>query len=186
MAERAKAPAGKLGHVSGQGKRRRKAEAAGLPTRASRDDDLNQRIIKLLQQDGRMAYDIIAAELNVSAGTVRNRVNRMRDAGEFSIVAVVDPVAVDYAVDAMIGINVAANATPKSLAERLGPFPEVVYVLWVSGRYDLLVELVCDAETAFTEFLERHLYGQPDIAQIEVMTGIGMFKNQFLLKRHVE
>ena len=186
MGESAEALAGKPGQGSGQGKQSREAEAVRLPTRASLDDGLNQRIIKLLQQDGRMAYDMIAAELDVSAGTVRNRVNRMRDAGQLSIVAVVDPVAADYAVDAMIGIKVATNATPQSLAERLSPFPEVVYVLWVSGRYDLLVELVCDAETAFTDFLERHLYGQPDIAQLEVMTGIGMFKNQFLLKRHVE
>ena len=185
MAGVAKGSAGKAGAGNGQGKVRREAVSAKLPARASPDDDLNQKIIRLLQQDGRLPYDVIAAELKVSAGTVRNRVNRMRDAGQISIVAVVDPVATGYAADAMLGIKVAPTATPKSVADRLGPFPEVVYILWVSGRYDLLVELVCDAETAFTEFLERHLYGQPDIAQLEVMTGIDMFKNQFLLKRHV-
>ena len=57
--------------------------------------------------------------------------------------------------------------------------------MWVSGRFDLLVEVVCDEETELTKFLNDHIHGQTDIARVEVMTQIGMFKNQFLLKRHV-
>ena len=56
-------------------------------------DDLNQKIIRLLQDDGRATYDVIGQELGVSGGTVRNRVARMREAGMLRIVAVVDPVA---------------------------------------------------------------------------------------------
>ena len=165
--------------------KRVEAERPKLSPRASPSDDLNQKIIKLLQEDGRLPYDVIAAQLEVSAGTVRNRVNWMRDAGMLSIVAVVDPVAADYAADAMLGIKVSAAATPESVAQRLGAREEVVYVMWVSGRYDLLVELVCDAEQELTDFLAAQIHKQPDIAQVEVMTSIGMFKNQFLLKRHV-
>ena len=54
-------------------------------------DDLNQRIIRLLQDDGRAAYDEIAQKLGVSGGTIRNRVARMHEAGMLRIVAVVDP-----------------------------------------------------------------------------------------------
>ena len=109
----------------------------------------------------------------------------MCDAGMLSIVAVVDPIAADYAADAMLGLKVAPGTTPQEVADRLQAFPEVVYIIWVSGRFDLLVEIVCDADTAFTDFLSRQLYDQTDIAFVEVMTCIGMFKNQFLLKRHV-
>ena len=78
-------------------------------------NDLNAEIIRLLQEDGRLPYGIIASKLGVSAGTVRNRVSRMRDAG----VAVVDPIAVDYASDAMLGIKVAAGVTPEAVANCL-------------------------------------------------------------------
>ena len=61
---------------------------------SSPHDDLNQQIIRLLQDDGRAAYDVIGQQLGVSGGTVRNRVARMREAGMLRIVAVVDPVAV--------------------------------------------------------------------------------------------
>ena len=148
-------------------------------------DDLNQQIIRLLQEDGRAAYDVIGQKLGVSGGTIRNRVTRMRDAGMLRIVAVVDPVAVDYESDAMLGIKTAPGVAPTAVAQRLDPYPAVVYVMWVSGRFDLLVEVVCDEETELTTFLNDHIHGQPDIAHVEVMSRLGMFKNQFLLKRHV-
>ena len=148
-------------------------------------DDLNQRIIRLLQDDGRAAYDVIGQRLGVSGGTIRNRVARMRAAGMLRIVAVVDPVAVDYESDAMLGIKTAPGIAPASIAQRLDPFPAVVYIMWVSGRFDLLVEVVCDEETELAHFLNEHIHGRPDIAHVEVMTRIGQFKNQFLLKRHV-
>ena len=152
---------------------------------SSPHDDLNQRIIRLLQDDGRAAYDLIAQQLGVSGGTVRNRVARMREAGILRIVAVVDPVAADYESDAMLGIKTAPGVAPAAVAQRLDPYPAVVYIMWVSGRFDLLVEVVCDEETEFARFLNEHIHGQPDIAHVEVMTRIDMFKNQFLLKRHV-
>ena len=161
-------------------------EHAGDVSRLSSPfDDLNQRIIRLLQEDGRAAYDVIGQKLGVSGGTIRNRVARMRDAGMLRIVAVVDPVAVDYESDAMLGIRTAPGIAPGAVAQRLDPYPAVVYIMWVSGRFDLLVEVVCDEETELANFLNKHVHGQPDIAHVEVMTRIGMFKNQFLLKRHV-
>ena len=161
-------------------------DAAGsVSPLSSPTDDLNQRIIRLLQDDGRAAYDVIGQELGVSGGTVRNRVTRMREAGMLRIVAVVDPVAVDYEADAMLGIKTAPGVAPAALAQRLEPHPGVVYIMWVSGRYDLLVEVVCDEETELAVFLAEHIHGHPDISDVEVMTRLGMFKNQFLLKRHV-
>ncbi len=161
-------------------------DAAGsVSPLSSPADDLNQQIIRLLQDDGRAAYDVIGQKLGVSGGTIRNRVARMRDAGMLRIVAVVDPVAVDYETDAMLGVKTAPGIAPAALAQRLEPHPAVVYIMWVSGRFDLLVEVVCDEETELASFLDGHIHGYSDIAQVEVMTRIGMFKNQFLLKRHM-
>ena len=162
------------------------SEPAGtLSPLSSPADDLNQRILRLLQDDGRAAFDVIGQKLGVSGGTIRNRVARMRDAGMLRIVAVVDPVAVDYKADAMLGIKTAPGTGPAALARRLEPHRAVVYIMWVSGRFDLLVEVVCDDETELPIFLDEQIHGHSDIARVEVMTRLGMFKNQFLLKRHV-
>lgn len=150
---------------------------------ASPKDDLNQSIIKLLQEDGRMPYKDVAGLLDVSEGTIRNRVQSMKQSGLLKIVALADPMVVRYKADAMIGIKVKSPATPRQVANRLSEFSEVVYVIWVSGRYDLLIEVVCETKESFQDFLENECFESNDIDQIEVMTGIEMFKNQFLLKR---
>ncbi|MEM7225972.1 MAG: AsnC family transcriptional regulator [Pseudomonadota bacterium] len=153
------------------------------PILASPMDGLNRAIVSLLEQDGRLPFKEIAERLEVSEGTVRNRVNWMKRSGMLRIVAIADPTAFHYKADAMLGLKVASSSSPKKVAERLARHPEVVYILWVTGRFDLLVEIVTDSEESFLEFLERHCHDQADIAQIEVMSGLAMYKNQFLLKR---
>ncbi len=107
----------------------------------------------------------------------------MKQSGLLKIVALADPMVVRYKADAMIGIKVKSPSTPRQVAERLAEFSEVVYVIWVSGRYDLLIEIVCETSESFQDFLEAQCFESNDIDQIEVMSGIEMFKNQFLLKR---
>ncbi len=152
----------------------------------SASDKLNRMIVRMLEEDGRRPFAEIAAALNVSEGTIRNRVSGMRQAGELRIVALVDPGAAEYQTDAMLGLKVAASATPASVAERLAAQQEVVYILWVSGRYDLLVEIVSEERDALVRFLETHIHGKPDIASVETMTGLKSMKNQFLLKKNWE
>lgn len=147
-------------------------------------DDLNQKIIRLLQKDGRMAFSEIAQNLDVSEGTIRNRVNGLRSSNMLRIVAMADPVATEYTTDAMLGLNVAPGTTPKQVADRLELDPRVVFVLWVAGRYDLLIEVVSDDHEALQDFLESQIHGCDDIADVDVMLGLKNFKNQFLLKRN--
>lgn len=149
---------------------------------ASTEDDLNREIIKMLQQDGRLPYRDIATALDVSEGTIRNRVQSMKKAGALRIVALVDPTEVRYKADAMIGLKVAPGYSVEQVSERLGRSSDVVYILWVAGRYDLLIEIVTNSHSDFHEFLEKEIHTQPDIASSETMSGLKNFKNQFLLK----
>ena len=150
----------------------------------SPNDGLNRQIVRMLEEDGRRPFNDIAAALEVSEGTIRNRVNGMRQAGQIKIVAIVDPGAVEYKTAAMIGLKVGSVTTPAHVAERLGQLDEVVYVLWVSGCYDLLVEIVSDDQDGLARFLESHIHGQTDIAEADTMIGLKNFKNQFLLKQN--
>jgi Lrp/AsnC family transcriptional regulator, regulator for asnA, asnC and gidA len=126
----------------------------------------------------------MAAALDVSEGTIRNRINALKQSGMLRIVALVDPSVVEYETEGMLGIKVAGGHTPQRLASRLNECSEVIFILWVSGRYDLLVEIVANDREHFLAFLDKHVYGHDDIASVEVMTGLKNFKNQFLLKRN--
>jgi len=149
-------------------------------------DELNKNIVKMLQRDGRIPFKEMADALDVSEGTVRNRVNWMKQSGMLKIVAIADPSAFHYRSDAMLGIKVASGSSPKQVANRLADLNEVVYSIWVSGQFDLLIEIVTETQDQFLEFIEEHFFAQPDIDSVDVMTCLSMFKNQFLLKRDME
>jgi len=148
------------------------------------EDKLNREIVAMLQSDGRMAFSEIAKSLSVSEGTIRNRFNSMKQAGMLRIVAITDPVAAEYKSDAVLGIKVAAGHTVQALSERLAASNDVIYILWVSGRYDLLVEVVSNDRNGFLSFLDEEIHGHLDIGSSETMSGLKNFKNQFLLKQN--
>lgn len=166
------------------GDRRGGETPARVPDKSSPDDALNRAIIEMLREDGRMPYSEIAQALDVSEGTIRNRVTSMKRAGLLRIVAIVDPVVSEYQTQAMLGIKIASGHTPQSVADRLMALPDIVYILWVSGRFDLLIEVASNDQQEFLNFLQNEILGQTDIASCETMTGLQNFKNQFLLKRN--
>ena len=153
-------------------------ETSGLRNR------MNQAIVRILQKDGRKPLSEIAQTLCVSEGTIRNRVNAMKESGYLRIVAITDSGMSEYRTEAMIGIIVAPGCRPEEVAQRLSALEEVVYVVWVSGRYDLLIEVVTDNRRDFLRVLSEHIHGSDDISASDVMTGLMNFKNQFLLKNN--
>jgi len=126
-----------------------------LPTRDTLKDKLNQQIIDLLELDGRLPFKEIANSLNISEGTVRNRVNRMKDAGVLQIKALVDRSAINYSTDSMLGIKVASSSSPSLVAKRLENCNEIVFIMWVTGRYDLLVEIASESDDTLSKFLKN-------------------------------
>lgn len=146
-------------------------------------DELNRQIIAILEEDGRTPFSDIAQALDVSEGTIRNRVNALRDANMLRIVAITDPVAREYRTDAILGVKVAPGVSPASVANRFQDDPRVVFALWVAGSFDLILEIVSDDADALQGFLETEIHSATDIAHFEVMMGMKNFKNQFLLKR---
>lgn len=140
-------------------------------------DALNRAIINLLQDDGRLSFARIAEMLGVSEGTVRNRVNRMIEAKVLRIIAVADPLALGYTGYAMLAMRFAPNADPDAVAKRFAEHQEVTYVLLVAGRYDLLVEIICENQVQLRDFIFANCYRQPDIASVEPMFSLAMYKN---------
>ena len=91
-----------------------KSDAPSIRPVNANHDEINKKIIALLQQDGRIPYSTIASKLGLSEGAVRKRVNRLQQCGALRIVAVVDPLALSYDVYTMLGICVAPDSQPES------------------------------------------------------------------------
>ena len=131
-----------------------------------RPDDLDLAILELLRSDGRKPYTEIAQVLQVSEGTVRNRVARLVQKGVMQIVGLIDPIRLGYDAPAMIGVNV-QNADIDEVARKIASFPEVSYLIMVSGGFDLIVEVICRDRTHITEFINQKLRKIPGVAQTQ-------------------
>src|SRR5690348_11579030 len=80
-------------------------------------DEVNKAIIEQLQADGRRSYAAIAAAVGLSEAAVRQRVQRLLDAGVMQIAAVTDPLQLGFTRQAMIGIN--ADGDLREIADKL-------------------------------------------------------------------
>lgn len=118
-------------------------------------DDVSKAIIEQLQQDGRRAYATIGKAVGLSEAAVRQRVQRLLDAGVMQIVAVTDPLTVGFPRQAMIGLRVEGDLEP--VAEALEAMSEVDYVVITAGSFDILVEVVCENDDHLLEVLNKRI-----------------------------
>ena len=83
-------------------------------TGRARLDPIDRSIVELLQRDGRMAFTAIAADIGLTEGAVRRRVQRLTETGAMQVVAVTDPVALGDRRVALIGLRISAARIPAS------------------------------------------------------------------------
>lgn len=145
--------------------------------RALGKDALNRKIIAMLQHDGRMPFSKIAEELGTSEGTVRYRVNQMTEAKVLKIIGVADPVALGNEGYALIALKLGSSADPREVSRRFESCDEVTFILFAAGQYDLVIEVICETHRNLREFLLEHCYGQADIAAVEPMMALALYKN---------
>jgi Lrp/AsnC family transcriptional regulator, regulator for asnA, asnC and gidA len=116
-------------------------------------DDVAKRIIEQLQQDGRRTYATIGRAVGLSEAAVRQRVQRLLDAGVMQIVAVTDPLQLGFPRQAMIGVRTTGDL--EQIADRLAELDEVDYVVITAGSFDLVTEVVCRNDDHLLETLQR-------------------------------
>ncbi len=129
-------------------------------------DGVDQYIIEAMRQDGRIAFAQIAQQLNVSPGMIRVRYNRLVEMGILKVVAVTNPLRMGYKTMAMIGIRTEGEKMLQ-VAEQVAAFEEVIYLIVVSGRYDIIAEVVCRDHAHLLRFLTERLYTVEGVRESE-------------------
>jgi Lrp/AsnC family transcriptional regulator for asnA, asnC and gidA len=138
-------------------------------------DDIDLEIISILQHDGRTPFTEIAKTLDISEGTVRNRVARLQEQDIIQVVGLIDPYQLGFDAPAMIGVTV---DPPKleSAAAQIAQFPEVSYLIMVSGEFDLIVEVMCRNRVALATFLNERLRQVPGVTRTQSNIILRTFK----------
>lgn len=140
-------------------------------------DDIDKSLIGLLQQDGRLPYTRLAAEVGLSEAAVRQRVQRLIESGATQIVAVTDPMMLGFRRMAMVGVRVEGDV--RSIADTVASIPEVDYVVIVGGSFDLLLEVVCEDDDHLLSLLDDKIRSVPGVRTTETFTYLRLCKQTY-------
>lgn len=138
-------------------------------------DQADRAIIQALKNDARMPYSQIAADLGVSPGMVRQRVQRMTEAGVLQLVAVTNPLKIGYHTMALIGVKADGNRL-QEIARAISAFDEVIYLTICSAAYNLLVEVTCFDNNHLLTFLTEKLYSVEGVRDSETFIYLDIVK----------
>jgi len=111
-------------------------------------DSLDKKIVRLLTEDGRIPVGDMAARLGVTAPTIRSRIKNLEKTGKLKITGLIDPFEHKNLIAALIGINIISYGKLDEILEKLGNLDYVTWVAVVTGRYDVIAEVVVNGGMA--------------------------------------
>jgi Lrp/AsnC family transcriptional regulator for asnA, asnC and gidA len=141
-------------------------------------DETDLKILEILRKDGRAAFAEIAGQLHVSPGTIRQRYNRLEEQGYVKVVAITNPIHRGLKTMALIGVRTDGNQMLK-VADKIAKLKEVVYLVVVSGRYDIMIEVFCRDHEDLLNFVTEKLYGIEGVRETETFMHLRIVKEVY-------
>lgn len=131
-------------------------------------DEMDRKLLRVLQADGRITNHNLAQLCNISPAACFERVKRLRAQGVISgYTALVDPDKVGHAL--MIFVEVLLDRTTDdiftSFAAHVRSIPEVLECHMVAGGFDYLLKVRVRDMAAYRAFLGETLVAMPGIRE---------------------
>ncbi|WP_422386639.1 Lrp/AsnC family transcriptional regulator [Kribbella rubisoli] len=140
-------------------------------------DDTSKAIIEQLQLDGRRSYAAIGKAVGLSEAAVRQRVQRLTEAGVMQVVAVTDPLELGFDRQAMIGIK--AEGALEPIADELAKMDEVEYVVVTAGSFDILAEVLCESDEHLLQVLSERVRQIEGVKATETFVYLKLVKQTY-------
>ena len=141
-------------------------------------DELDRRIIGLLQLDGRISNVKIARKLGVAEATIRRRVNRLIQGDVISIAAILNIEKLGYTTSGFIGLQVRPGKAD-DVADALAGLAEVHYVSVTTGGYDVFLWVGLESSERLGEFLHTKIAAIDGVQRTETFVNLGIKKRTY-------
>ena len=140
-------------------------------------DDIDKKIINILQENDKTQYQRIAKQLDLGASTVHYRIKKLIQNGiitNFS--AIIDPEKVGYSTSAVIGLNV-DPLKMHDIARQLTMYNEVQLVTTSSGDHDIIINILAEDGKHLWRFINEHIKPIDGVEKkIHVSTYLDIYK----------
>jgi Lrp/AsnC family leucine-responsive transcriptional regulator len=131
-------------------------------------DETDRRLLKALQDDGRITNADLAKRCHLSAAACHDRVRRLRERGVIvGYAAILDPAKVERAL--LIFVEVRLEHTTRTdfdaFAEAVARVPEILECHMVAGGFDYLVKARVRDMQAYRAFLGDVIVALPGVRE---------------------
>lgn len=142
-------------------------------------DDIDLKIVRALQMDGRMAVQDLAEKVGLSASPCARRVRLLEKAGIIKgYAAIIDASKVGLPISVFASIKLERQREEEldRFAKAVSRWPEVVDCFLMTGQRDYLMRIVVSDLEAYERFLKEKLTKLDGVASIESSFALGEIK----------
>ncbi|HIP88913.1 MAG TPA: Lrp/AsnC family transcriptional regulator [Thermococcus paralvinellae] len=144
-------------------------------------DELDRKILSLLQKDARLSYREIAKELDVAVGTVYNRLRKLEEEGVLKgFYPKLDYEKLGYELTAIIGIR-AQGKRIIQIEREIAKDDHVLCVYDVTGEYDIIVIAKFKGREDMNRFVKKVL-AIDGVEKTNTHVAMDIVKEDFILK----
>jgi DNA-binding Lrp family transcriptional regulator len=143
-------------------------------------DRVDRRILKALQDDGRMTNVDLARRAEISAPPCLRRVRALEEGGYIrGYHADINPEALGFGVTvfAQVGLSSQAETDLRAFEALMQSWPEVRECHMLAGETDFLLRIVAVDWDAYQRFLTTRLTAAPNVSHVKSSLAIRTSKN---------
>jgi Lrp/AsnC family transcriptional regulator, regulator for asnA, asnC and gidA len=139
-------------------------------------DELDDKLISLLQSNGRASNIELAKQVGVSEGTIRRRFRNLIKDEVIRVVAIPDPAKLGRGTTAVIALQVDPSEVDP-VASKLAEIPEVQYVSVTTGAFDVFLWVALGSPEELSSFLRLQVGGISGVRRTETFVNLSIRKN---------
>jgi len=143
-------------------------------------DDIDRRILKMLQDDGRVTNVKLAASVGISAPPCLRRVRALETAGYirgYHADLNAEELGFGVTVFAQVGLDSQAETDLAAFEDRVANWPMVRECAMLAGEADFLLKVVAKDWDAYQSFLTQELTAAPNVAHVKSALSIRSSKH---------
>ncbi len=138
-------------------------------------DDVDKKMIKIFHKDGRKSYRSIAKQLDISIGTVHNRIEKLLKSGIIKgFTPVIDHEKLGYSLTTIIGVKVKGGLL-KHWEDRTAYHKNVLCMYDVTGEFDAIL-ITRFKDTKELDSFIKSLLKEPDVQRTYTQTVLNIVK----------
>ena len=144
-------------------------------------DDVDRKIIRLLQEDARKSFNKIAESLGIAVGTAYNRVKNLEDKGILKgYTIMLDSAKLGYGLTALILIEAEGRYLPE-VENELAKLDDVICIYDITGDYDIAVVARFKNRSTLNSFIKSTLK-MPHVSRTVTNVVLNVVKEDFRVK----